>query len=146
MSQLTDVSVGDLNEEQVLARTRGVRLKIVDSLTKTASFPADPDDAKLLIKALDGLDKQALTTKRMKVDEAIAQGAAASGKEIIAALLSRVGHAYNAGGNGSMIIIEAPTLSLDEVPQPELLPGETEMGTKQLNFETFMQENGRPPV
>jgi hypothetical protein len=140
MSEMTGVSVD--SEDEVLARTRGVRLKIVSSLTKTENgFPADPDEAKLLIKALDGLDKQALTTKRMKVDEKIAAGAAASGKEIIAALLSKVSHAYQ--GSGPTIIIEAPVLSLDEVPQPELLPGETELGTKQLNFETFMQENGR---
>ena len=92
---------------------------------------------------LDGLDKSALTTKRMKVDEQIAAGAAASGKEIIAALLTKVSHAY--AGNGPMIIIEAPTLSLTEVPEPELLPGETELGTKQLTFETFMAENGRLP-
>lgn len=143
MSQTADVSV-DLNEDQVLARTRGVRLKIVGELTKIPTgFPADPDDAKLLVKMLDGLDKQALTTKRMKVDEAIAAGSAASGKELIAALLSRVGHAY---GGAATIIIDAPMLSHDDVPEPEALPGELEVGTKQLNFETFMAENGRPPA
>lgn len=141
MSAMTnDVSV-ELSEDQVLARTRGVRLKIVGSLTKTEQgFPADPDDAKLLVKVLDGLDKSALTTKRMKVDEAIAQGTAASGKELVAALLSRVSHAYN---GAVTVVLEAPTLG-SEIPDPELLPGEMDVGTKQLDYTTFMEQNGRP--
>lgn len=141
MSQDIVVS-GDLTEDQVLARTRGVRLRIVSKLTETAAFPQDPDEAKLLIKALDGLDKQVLTTKRMKLDADIAAGQAASGKEVVAALLSKLSHAP--GMSASITIIEAPVLGA-EIPVPEILPGEMDIGTKQLNFESFMDEN-RPVV
>jgi hypothetical protein len=122
-----------MNEDQVLAYTQSKRRKIVDKLTDAGKIPDDKTEASLLISALDGMDRAALTQKRIKSDEKSAQGMAGAAS-VIAKLLTQVGS--NNKSNHISDDITPPTIG-KEVPDPQLVPGEAEFTPGQMDFDTF---------
>jgi hypothetical protein len=133
----------EMNEDQVLAYTQSKRRKIVDKLTDAGKVPDDKTEVSLLISALDGMDRAALTQKRIKSDEKTAQGVTGAAA-VIAKLLMQVGSNSNPNQISDNV---APPVIGKEVPDPELVPGEAELKPGQLDFDTFTAtyQNGSNP-
>lgn len=123
-----------LSEDQVLAYTQHKRKAIVQELTKTGAVPEDNSSRNMLLQALDGMDRAALTSKRIKSEEK--NGGMAGAASLVAALLTQV-----TGKKLTSDIIDpnrpTPLLGQD-VPPPQLVPGETEINPRQLDYDTFM--------
>lgn len=125
-----------MSEDQVLAYTQGKRKFIVDEIMKDNKVPQDKGEATLLIQALDGLDRAALTQKRIKADEQAAAGMAGAAG-LVAKLLTQAGSRKNI----DVLDVDArevvvPELG-NEVPAPSLVPGETEVAPKQMDYDSF---------
>jgi len=124
-----------MSEDQVLAYTQSKRRAIVEEITKEGAIPKDRSEATLLIQALDGMDRSALTQKRIKADEK-ASDAMAGSAAIVAKLLNSIGSTRPAD-TVDVVARETPTLG-DDIPDPVLVPGETTINPPQLDYDTFM--------
>lgn len=124
-----------LSEDQALAFTQGHRRAVVRELTRNCALPSDADERKLLLAALDGMDRTTLTVKRIKSDEKVG-GEMAGAAGAVANLLSQLSSRSNkrtAGIEGS----DQPPALDRTVPDPTLVPGETDVNPGQLTYDSF---------
>lgn len=133
--------VQGMDEDQVLAYTQGKRRKIVEGVMKDNKIPQDRLEATLLIQALDGMDRAALTSKRIKADEKAADAMAGSAA-VVANLLTSMGKSKPADDIIDMPAREVPLLG-EDIPPPSLVPGETEVAPKQMDFDSFTASFGQ---
>lgn len=141
MTQST--SPAEMTEDQVLAYTLSKRKKIVDELTRENKIPEDKTEVSLLVSALDGMDRAALSQKRLKADEKASQGMAGAAAAI-AKLLTQVN---SRGSNQPDIDTGEPKVLGPDIPDPQLVPGETEINPGQMDFDSFTAsfQNGVNP-
>jgi hypothetical protein len=129
---------GAMSEDAVLSFTQATRMGIVRELVKPGKVPEDRGQQALLMQALDGLDRQALTKKKIDADNGMAT-AQAQAAGIISRLLEHVPRVK------SGTIIEGVTRELpllgNAIPEPQLVPGEIDTHPTQMDFETFSREN-----
>lgn len=133
-----DIPENTLTEDQVLAYTQGKRKFIVDTLLKDNKIPGDRAELTLLVQSLDGMDRAALTNKRIKADEKASEATAGSAAAI-AKLLTELGGRQKNFHNDDVTDLtprEAPVLG-SHIPDPVLVPGETDVSSPQLDFESF---------
>jgi hypothetical protein len=131
-----------LDEDQVLAYTQNVRKNIVADLTKGKAFPENKGQQILLMQALDGMDRAALTSKRIKSDEKTSQGVAGAAG-IIAQMLSQMGGMVHMPKpvDGEIVNVE-PKMLTEEIPEPQLVPGEIEINAGQMDYNSFVTSMG----
>lgn len=131
-----------LSEDQVLAYTQTKRKAIVQELTKSGAVPEDNSSRNMLLQALDGMDRAALTSKRIKAEEK-GNSALAGAAGIVAAMLNQVSGKRLVSMEDPVDVESrpAPALGMD-VPPPQLVPGETEINPGQLDFDTFVASRG----
>lgn len=126
-------------EEQDLNRTRQVRSDIITEMTKEGLKVDDNERLKLLLTVLTDTDRSALS--RMKIKSEDKNGAAnASTAAVIANFLAKVD--VNNARLAQPYSGEAPSLP-DSVPAPVVLPGETEVGVRNTDFDAFSKEHFR---
>lgn len=123
-------------EDSIFAYTNERRKHIVTTLMKEDMALKDPAYAKIVLQALDGLDKVALGRKRIKVDEKIN-----TNQEMAAGLIARL---LNSTAGSKLyettmfdINRKPPTLGT-EIPNPILVEGETSVNALAITFETFI--------
>ena len=125
------------SEESVLSYTHAKRLFIVESMLHEGQLPEDPAEKKVLLNALDGMDKMAIGRMRIKIDEKANKnmGQAAA---LVAQLLSsgNIAHMYNVPNGTNR---DAPLLGSD-VPAPDIVNGETAINPLGTNYEEFMNK------
>lgn len=109
------------------------RKKIVEDIIKDGKLPDDPKMIAIALHALDGIDRSALSRKKIKTDEKTGAGLA-NAAATIANLLQQVNASNFKNPDG--VRTSAPTLGAD-VPAPTLVPGETEIGTFPVSTATF---------
>lgn len=124
-------------EDIDLDYTRAMRKRIVDEMTKKG-LPDDTKDKALVLAALDGIDRAALTKKRIKSDEGISNTKALAA-ETIAQLfmdprLKRLGETIEVS------VREVPQLAID-LPMPDIVDGELDSNAGAENYESFMKRN-----
>ncbi len=126
-----------LTEDQVLAYTQNKRKTIVDVLMENNRIPADRGEMALLVQALDGLDRAALGSKRIKADEKASEVTAGSAAAI-ARLLTELGsrNKHSVDDITDAVPREAPVLG-NHIPDPVLVPGEIDVAGPQLDYESF---------
>lgn len=131
-----------LDDDQVLAYTQSVRKNIVTELTKGKAFPQDKGEQILLMQALDGMDRAALTNKRIKSDEKT-QNDVAGAASMIAQMLSQMGGMVQMPKvNDDNVVDVEPKMLTEEIPEPVLVPGETEINSPQLDYNSFVTSMG----
>lgn len=120
-------------EDAVLEYTQKVRQGIVSSLIQNGFVPGDNSDRNMLLSALDGLDRQALTNKRIKADQENARGMN-NAAGLVAQVLAAVGRSSR-----EIVVVnrDAPVLG-SEIPEPQLVPGELDQNPEQMNYESFI--------
>lgn len=130
-------------DDQILASTHELRKRVVSTLTKNGTeIPvSDPKQMTALLQTLDGMDRQALGNKRIKVDEA-ANKTAEQNAYMIASLLQQVTSKkpFEVMDAAARERREPPTLPAD-VPAPQLVEGETATAAPSQDYESFMAPN-----
>lgn len=125
-----------LSPEQVLEITQALRLKSVTSLTNEKDVMNDPKMANVVIKLLDGLDKQALGIKRIETDNKVADGVIANAAAIANIVRKSISENY-----GKVIHEEVvpPQLNIS-IDESNVVPGNTDINPAQLSYATFMKD------
>lgn len=128
------LSSEDLVDQQDLLRTQTVRRKVIDTVMKDGKVPEDIEDRKYLFLALDGLDKQILTRRKVKAEERASQTKTATANLIADILLQTQtkARALNA---------EPAKTTLDESHQTKLVPGQLEIGTINIGIDEIINES-----
>lgn len=124
----------DLSQEDIdLNFIRTKRVDIVHALSdeKTGKVPTDPETLSLFMANLKDWSRDALTRKRIKSDEKIAQGNTAT-LQLAAQILSTVRIVQPALPSSTQVIEIGR-----ELPTPELIPGELDKEGKGENFKSF---------
>lgn len=128
-----------MTDDEVLQFTQHKRKELVDTLCEKG-VPTDPKEQQVLLAALGDMDRTALTKKRLNSDN----NNAAADREAqlaIAAIYQRVGNRspFEVDANAPIegVAIEVPEKLVEKL---ELVPGETEIGVKEMTYSQFMGE------
>lgn len=131
------IDYSQMTDDQILALTQHKRVTIVQHLTRApGGIPGDKEDRDALFKSLDGLDKIALTRKRIQADQETTAGVTQA-VGVITQLLRQSKLNYNTVDVEDVDASEMPKLG-DDVPAPILVPGETEINAPQLDYDSFV--------
>lgn len=133
--------VSGMSDDDVLNFTRGVRVKVVQDLTKGGAVSGDNSDRILLTNMLNGLDTQAINNKKIAADEKSNDNAAA----IVAELLRTVNKATlftPEEGHKGIIDVEARVVprTISDIPA---LPGELDVAPPQMDYASFVRSQGK---
>lgn len=127
-------AISQINDDDVLLnKTLSIRNVVIDQLFKDNKIPNDKEDRELLFRAMEGMDKTILARAKNKIDKE-ANTDVKEMNAIALAILEKTRPAHIKQG------VEAPTLPSDiKVTNP--IPGETDVGTVNLTYETFKKTN-----
>lgn len=134
-----------MTDDEILNFTKGVRITAVKKLTENGFVPSENGDKAMLITMLKDLDSQAINKKRLVIEEKGADNSSL----IVAALLRQVDKKTafrHVEGSGSDVVDVTTRVLPDELPNPDVLPGEGEVNPPQLDYEGFMRANGVDPA
>lgn len=127
------------SDDEILTHSHELRKRIVNKLTNNGTAIPVDDRAQMtaLIQTLDGMDRQALGNKRIKVEEQAnrTQEQAAS---TIASLLQAVTAQRPFEQAIPVVAREVPTLPAT-VPPPQLVEGETAVTAQQHDYDSFQR-------
>lgn len=126
-----------LNEDQILDFTQSVRLKLVEAITAGGKMPEGKEDRTTLLQTLDGLDRASLGKKKIAVDQNMADTAAKAAGYISEMLKQTSGMKAKPFVAPLGITGTIPVLELD-IPEPVLVPGESDIYQPQLTHAEFM--------
>lgn len=119
-------------DEQRLEKTQHIRERIIEELIKSKPVPEDESDRKLLIAALDGMDRAVLNKAKVKIEEANSE-TQAQHASIVSNFLKQL--------RVQEIISNNKREGSPQLPQemrPErIVDGEMDIGLSDLNYETF---------
>jgi hypothetical protein len=142
---LPEVTAADVpDEDQVLAYTHQQRKRIVKELTEKGVPVTDTKQMSILLGTLDGMDRQALSRKRMNADKEIAKGQQDANAELLASVLKNIPNVARPP-EGTPISGEqaAPRLP-DNIQAGTLVEGQTEKAPPQDTYQSFMARNVNP--
>ena len=117
---------GTLDEDQIMIYTHSIRKKIVSGMTGNGTVPKDTKEIQALAGVLNDMDRAAISVKKIKSDEKVADATVGGGAALVAKLLTQLNP--SAFRSDKFIDIIPPELG-GEIPRPELKPGETDLGT-----------------
>jgi len=130
-----------MDEDQVLDYTQQQRRFVVDQLTGNGTkIPTDTKDVNLVLSALDGMDRNALGRKRIRVEEqANKNGSVMTG--LVTEMLKRSKDVrfFQQGATTPGATRVAPELGSD-VPEPVVVEGELSQSPLQMSFEAFQSQ------
>ena len=124
-----------MTEDEILEYTRSVRMRAVNQLTAEGVPTGNQEAMDVIFKSLDGLDRSAIATKRIKVDEKQGANNAALLQSVVAAVLT--------SDRKTNFRVENPVTNHSAPALPEtledisLVPGETDVGLSQDTIEEF---------
>lgn len=135
-----------MSDDDVLAFTRGVRVKVanklMDTMVTASGIGGDNSDRILLTNMLNGLDSQAINNKKISADQKNSDNMAAT----VAELLRNVNRqtAFTIPANGDVIDVDVTKCivpsSVADIPA---LPGEMDVAPPQLDYATFVKSQGK---
>lgn len=129
---------GSLDEDQIMVYTHGIRRQLVNGIMKDGQVPNDTREIQALAGVLNDMDRSAISVKKIKSDEKVADASNAGGASLVAKLLLQLNPSSikaDAVGN-----ITPPVLGSD-IPPLNVKPGETDIGTSSLTFDEFSKEH-----
>lgn len=139
---MADKKYDEIDDDEILAFTQRTRRNLVDRLTEDGkNIPTDKDGAGVLLAALGDMDKVALGKKRLKADQNIGDSTKQAAAIIAAVFEQTAGKANPFKGGNSSDEIRVPKHP-DVLTDIELVPGELDQGSHDLNYNDFM--TGKP--
>lgn len=131
-----DMQPAFVSEDEALNYTQNIRKQVVKAACKNG-IPDDQDRLGQLLGVLKDMDAQSVARKRIKVDEKATDNMQANAS-IVAEALKSIGH--DMAASVGLTRSGPPTLS-GNVSDPELAPGETDIGTPQPSFDSVMNSS-----
>jgi hypothetical protein len=132
MTNVTN-DVIELEDQARLNLTLSVRERIIRNLTDEGRLPTSMDDRAFLLQTLDGMDRTVLAKTKIKSDDKNAKSQQENAK-LIAGILSRIPLKNTHSVANRVIELPASVVVSDPVP------GEKDIGTQVLNYETFTRD------
>lgn len=121
-------------EDQDMDFSNGVRKQLIGKIIEKGIPVDDTKQCGILLQALDGIDRQALGKKRIKVEEDAGKSAAGMASAIADLLRQQqTGITASQAPVGS----KPPPMLGSEVPPPVLIEGETSVVASQLDYDSF---------
>jgi hypothetical protein len=132
-----DLDVLDL--DSVATHTQKIRLKVQALANKALAQEVSPDMLNVLLKTASDMDKTVVQRRRVGIDEAAAKTAEESQRDSAAILRAISAKTFQIDPATMDPNRKPPSLG-DDVPPPQLVPGETEIGTPQLSYDGFAKD------
>lgn len=129
-------AAADLTDELALRKITTIRHQIVDTLLSDG-LPEDAEDRKALFENMDKIERSSLTKMRISADKDINANQAQT-KSMVLELLHALNRSVPGDPGPDAKATVAPTLG-DAFSAPVLVPGETDIGTDNTNYDSFMQ-------
>ncbi len=127
------VSSEDLIDQQDLVNTQDIRRKVISTVMKGGQIPADVEDRRYLFMALDGIDKQILTRRKVKAEERASQTKTATANLIADILLQTQ-------NRNKQIPAEPAKTNLDEDYRTKTVPGQLDVGTINIAIDQIIDD------
>lgn len=127
------VSSEDLIDQQDLVNTQDIRRKVISTVMKGGQIPADVEDRRYLFMALDGIDKQILTRRKVKAEERASQTKTATANLIADILLQTQ-------NRNKQIPAEPAKTNLDENYHTQTVPGQLDVGTINIAIDQIIDD------
>jgi hypothetical protein len=140
-----EAAVQILSDEEALRYTQSMRHRLVEDICADGKMPIDPKDRATMLMALDGMDRQALTKQRLAGDAAGNDATRLVG-QALNKLFEKVGNRspFEKPVEGGRVIEELmPDTFVEDL---NVVPGETEIGLANLDYESFHRQLGKPPA
>ncbi len=118
------------DDVNLIRYTQGIRKSAITSLMADGKLPGDTEQANLVIKLLDGMDRTTLGKARISTDEAANQQAAQANELITRMFLEKA-------KRNAMPVLENPAVPADVVVI-DVVPGEMELSKQEDSYEAFM--------
>ena len=126
-------SIEDSRRLEFTQRLRENLIKKVVVDINSPNVPSNEDGVKLLTSLLDGMDRTTLSKMKSKAEDNLANNSAQTSAQVAQLLSLIIPEDIKVRG----ITREAPTLD-KSIQIENAVPGETEISTKQTNYDDFM--------
>jgi hypothetical protein len=124
-------------EDSVLDYTQAKREQVVNRLSSNG-MPGDVKELSVILAALDGMDRAALTKKKIQSESELGSKAALAGAaitELLTNLRSQPG-----GDRPNATVQEAQVTAPMGLSAPSILPGELEGSDPTVNYENLIEK------
>lgn len=124
-----------LSDDHILRYTQRKRRAFVDKLTEEG-FPTDTKDCSVMLTALADMDRAALGNKRIGANERLAAADA-----LVAHAITELSNQFggqNPFEGGETFQGEGKRVEQDKLPTIDTVPGETDVGITNENFESLV--------
>lgn len=142
-SPITQAQGSQMSDDDVLAYTRGLRVNIITKLMPGPEVPGDNSDRITLTNMIEGLDRQAMGSKKLKQEQNTANNSAQVMSEILRQL------DRNTAFRNNVIDVVAETVEPKVIPSDieniNALPGELDVAPPQLDYNSFVRSQGNDP-
>jgi hypothetical protein len=130
----------NMTDDQVLAYTRGLRVKVINTLMPGDAVPGDNSDRIMLSQMISGLESQAISSKRIAADQKNSDNTAA----VVAELLRGINRnsPFKLNPNSNIVDVDARVVP-NTVPDIPALPGEMDVAPPQLDYASFVRSQGK---
>lgn len=126
----------ELADDEIIKHNQRTRLAYVRHKTHE-SFPEDPKEMTVILAAMSDMDRAALGNKRIGANEKQAAADA-----LVANAINQLSQHYGSenpfavkrGGDG------APELEHSQIPDPNPVPGETDIGISEQTYDDFIKK------
>lgn len=131
-----------MSDDDILALTRGIRVKVINNLMPGPETPGDNSDRIMLTNMLEGLDRQAMGSKKLKQDQTNNNNTSAVVAEILRTIDKDRAFKLNPGSNTDVIDVNVKVVpsSINDIPA---LPGEMDVTPPQLDYASFVRSQGK---
>lgn len=133
-----------MSDDEVLAYTRGIRIKVVQDVMADGKAPTETGDRILLSDMLKGLESGALASKKIASDEKQNSNTAAVVAELLRNIDKNTAFTAPNGAtyNGEIVDVTARMVPLS-IPDIPALPGEMDVAPPQMDYNTFVRLQGK---
>ena len=130
---MTTQSSFDSEDIDILKRTQVIRNSLVTKLMRSGQVPDDINQQRMLLDVVNSMDKSTLQKAKVKAEDKSNENKEAKAKAVAQFLLEARKRQQ------TLPIVESAELP-QSVPAPELVPGETDIGTQDLTYDTFFKD------
>lgn len=119
------------DDDDVLSYTQRKRMELVEHLTANDKMPVEAKDQAVLLSALNDMDRQVVSKRKMKTEE--------KNSDSLASMADTMDHLFTKFGNKSPMMIEGGvaerTMDIpDKLVEIELVPGELDIGSQRIEL------------
>lgn len=126
------MTVGNLADDDALFRyTQQKRMELVEQLTPGGKMPVEAKDQAIVLAALNDMDKQAISKRKLKAEE--------KNSDSLASMADTMDSLFSKFGNKSPLMIEGGVADRvvelpDSLATIDLVPGELDIGTQRIEL------------